>query len=318
MKGSAGIFGLVLIVVFLASGALAAEILTNDAVVTMVKVGLGEDLIIGKVKAAEGKYDLSVDGILKLKTNGVSDTIIKAMMEASAPPAMAPARSADAAAKDMQTAMALYRKGKGAEAAATFDRLLADRPNDEDLMIWKALALLEQARALKDVATSGYKPLVATAYRILHPMGRKQAANPDWNLAMARAFWLNDRPTWSSRAAGKALALRANFVEAQIVLGDLSYDSEISAINAPGDPRRDSVRRFAGTHTRQEYETALSMPELSGPLRAEILYKLGVVSAELEANTATAREYWQRSTDADPDCRYRNLAQEKLKRVPGK
>jgi len=84
MRGSAGIFGLFVIVAFLISGALAAETLTNDAVVTMVKTGLGEELIISKVKAAEGQYDLSVDGILMLKRDGVSEAIIKAMVETSA------------------------------------------------------------------------------------------------------------------------------------------------------------------------------------------------------------------------------------------
>jgi len=316
MRGSAGIFGLFVIVAFLISGALAAETLTNDAVVAMVKAGLGEELIISKGKAAEGQYDLSVDGILMLKRDGVSEAIIKAMVDTSAPPAAAPSKSAEAPAKETQAAIALCRQGKGAEAAASFDKLLAERPNDEDLRIWKALALLEQARAMKDVNAAGYKPLVTNAYRILQPIGRKHGDNPEWNLAMARAFWLNDRPTWAGRAAGKALELRVNFAEAQIVLGDLAYDSEVNAINAPAT--RDSARRFAGTYTRQEHEKALSMPDLSGTLRAEALYKLGVMSAELEGKPAAAREYWQRATDADPACRYGVLAQEKLKRLAGK
>jgi tetratricopeptide (TPR) repeat protein len=218
MRGSAGIFGLFVIVAFLISSALAAETLTNDAVVAMVKAGLGEELIISKVKVAEGKYDLSVDGTLMLKRDGVSEAIIKAMVETSALPAAAPSKSAEAPAKETQAAVALYRQDKGAEAATSFDKLLAERPNDEDLRIWKALALLEQARAMKDVNAAGYKPLVTNAYRILQPA----------------------------------------------------------------------------------------------------LYKLGVMSAELEGKPAAAREYWQRATDADPACRYGVLAQEKLKRLAGK
>jgi hypothetical protein len=64
----------------------AAEILTNETVVTMVKAGLGEELILSKVKASQGQYDLSTNGILKLKNDGVSERIIQAMLAASTVP----------------------------------------------------------------------------------------------------------------------------------------------------------------------------------------------------------------------------------------
>jgi tetratricopeptide (TPR) repeat protein len=320
MKRAAGLFWLSVIFFLLFVGsAFAAEVLTNDAIVTMVKASLGEELIIGKIRISEPKYDLSTDTILKLKNDGVSEAIIKAMIEASAPPPGPQPKTSEALAKETQDAIALYRHGKGAEAVAAFDKLLAERPTDDNLRIWKALALLEQARALKDATMSGYKPLVANAYAMLQPLGRQQVANPDWNLAMARAFWLNDRPTWASRAAGKAIALRTNFAEAQLVIGDLAYDAEFSAINAPStDPRRELARRFAGVQTRPEYEKALAMPDLSAPLRAEVLYKLGLVSSELEGKKESAREYWQRAVSADPGCRYGVLAEQQLKAAPRK
>ena len=62
----------------------AAEILTNEAVVTMVKAGLGDDVIVGKVRLTQGQYDLSTNGLLRLKADGVSEAVIKAMIEASA------------------------------------------------------------------------------------------------------------------------------------------------------------------------------------------------------------------------------------------
>jgi tetratricopeptide (TPR) repeat protein len=318
MKRAAGLLWLsVIFSLWCISGALAAEVLTNDAVLTMVKAGLGEELIIGKVRISEAKYDLSTDGILKLKSDGVSEAIIKAMIESSARPAVPPSKTSEALVKETQDAIALYRQGKGAEAVAAFDTLLAERPTDDNLKIWKALALLEQARALKDANASGYKPLVTRAYAILQPLGRQHVANPDWNLAMARAFWLNDRPTWASRAAGKAMALRANFAEAHLVVADLAYDGEFSAINAPAtDPRRESARQFAGTHTRPEYERVLAMPDLSSALRAEALYKLGLVSSELQGKKESAREYWQRAADADAGCRYGVMAEQKLKAAP--
>jgi hypothetical protein len=303
----------------LSSSLAAAEVLTNDGVVALVKAGLSEELIVAKVRVTEANYDLSPDGILKLKSDGVSEAVIKAMLEASAPPRGPQAKPSEAPAMGLQDAIALHRQGKGAEAEAAFDRLLAQTPTDDNLKIWKALALLEQARALKDANVSGYKPFVTRAYAILQPLGRQHVSNPDWNLAMAQAFWLNDRPTWAGRAASKALALRANFAEAQLVVGDLSYDTELAAVKAPSTtPGVDIAKRFAGAHTRPEYEKVLAMPDVSSALRAEALYKLGMVAAEIEGKKDNAREYWQRAVAADTGCRYGLLADQKLKAAPQK
>lgn len=200
------------------------------------------------------------------------------------------------------------------EAVAAFDTLLSQRPDDDELKIWKALGLLEQARAKKDANMSPYKPLVAQAYAILQPLGRKiSLTDADWNFAMAKALWLNDRPTWAKRAAGKAVDLRVNFAEPQLLLGDLAYDDEVDALKAPpGNPRAEIARWFAGQTPRKQYEKVLALPDLRPEVRAEALYKLGVVSAQLENKQGTAREYWQQAAAADPACRYGKLAQEKL------
>ncbi len=319
MRRSAGVLALVALIILLVSGVSAAEVLTNDAIVSMVKAGLGEDLIIGKVRTTEGKYDLSTDGILKLKGAGVSEPVIMAMLEVSAPPVSVQPRSAPATAKDVQDAVALYRQGKGVEAAAAFDKLLAEQPNDDGLRIWKALSLLEQARAIRDAGKSGYQSLVRNAYALLQPLKLRQSGSPEWNLAMGRAFWLNDRPTWASRAASAAAGLRRDFAEAQLLLADLAYDAEFGALNASAaDPRRDTARQFAGTFSRKEYEKVLNLPDLPGSMRAEALYKLGLVAAVLEGKPDSAREHWERAAAAAPACRYGFLAQDKLKAGRGK
>jgi hypothetical protein len=136
---------------------------------------------------------------------------------------------------------------------------------------------------------------------------------------MSKAFWLNDRPTWAKRAAGKAIDLRPNFAEPQLLLGDLAYDDDVDALGtARRNPRAEIARRYAGQAPRKHYERVLVIPALRPALRAEAFYKLGVVSAKLEKKKAAAREYWERAAAADPDCRYGVMAQEKLKAVPVK
>ena len=86
---------LVTVAALLAPSARAAEVLTNDSVISMVKAGLGEELVLSKIRSSPAQYDLSTDGIIKLKSAGVTDKIIQAMMAAgSAAPAPAPAPSA--------------------------------------------------------------------------------------------------------------------------------------------------------------------------------------------------------------------------------
>ena len=72
----------------------AAEELNNSSVIALVQAGLGNDAVIAKIKATPGKYDLSTDQLIALKTAGVPSDVIAAMIagpakpEATAPAAM--------------------------------------------------------------------------------------------------------------------------------------------------------------------------------------------------------------------------------------
>jgi tetratricopeptide (TPR) repeat protein len=318
MTRSTGIAWLSVLVLLIVPNAFAAEVLTNDAVVAMVKAGLGDEVVISKIKTSQSRFDLSTQALVRLKEDGVGPAVIKAMVETSAP--VGP-KAPDALVKETEDAIALYRRGKGVEAEAAFDKLLGERPGDADLKVWKALAILEQARAKKDAdgARSTYKPLVVKAYAILQPLGREKTTNADWNLAMAQAFWMNERPTWAGKAARTALGLRAGFAEPQILLGDLACDSDVEALASPsGGPQRQHAALWAGADARKEYEKALAMPGISATLQAEALYKLGRVAADLGKKPGVAREYWERAVAADPDCRYGVMANSKLQGAPKK
>jgi hypothetical protein len=87
------------------SRSVANDVVTNDEVVKMVKAGLPESLIIQKIRSSERKLDTSADALIKLKSAGVPDKVIEAMLApgsggtaaAAAPPAAgAPAGSVQA------------------------------------------------------------------------------------------------------------------------------------------------------------------------------------------------------------------------------
>lgn len=66
------------------------EIMTNASVIGLVKAGLGEAVIIQKIRRSEPKFDTSDAGLKQLKAAGVSDNIIMEMMNSGVTVANAP------------------------------------------------------------------------------------------------------------------------------------------------------------------------------------------------------------------------------------
>jgi hypothetical protein len=59
------------------------ETLTNAEVIEMSASGLGKALILQKITGTNGKYDVSVKGLVELKKANVDDEIIEKMLEKS-------------------------------------------------------------------------------------------------------------------------------------------------------------------------------------------------------------------------------------------
>jgi hypothetical protein len=89
---------LILAVLFLAICPLLAaqQAMNNDIVIKLVKAGLSDDLIVSTIAASQGAYDTTAEGLIALKTAGVSDKVVGAIvMKASgATPAGNPASTA--------------------------------------------------------------------------------------------------------------------------------------------------------------------------------------------------------------------------------
>ena len=107
---------------------IAQEVLTNDSVIQMVKAGLPEAVVIGKIKSTATKFDLKTDSLVGLKKAGVSDKVLEAMVAAgsgaapSTAAAATPATPAPAlAAGALKTQDVIYQlvAGKYVELFAT-------------------------------------------------------------------------------------------------------------------------------------------------------------------------------------------------------
>lgn len=82
-----------LIAALMFSAAAWAAPMTNDDVIRMVASGAGEGLVIQTIESSEPMFDTSVDAVVRLKHNGVSDIVIQKMMSmrsAAAPQPLPP------------------------------------------------------------------------------------------------------------------------------------------------------------------------------------------------------------------------------------
>lgn len=70
----------------IASTSVSAETLTNDTVLALLEAGLGDEVVIAKIKASPSNFELSTETVIALKQRGVSGPVLAAMISASAVP----------------------------------------------------------------------------------------------------------------------------------------------------------------------------------------------------------------------------------------
>ncbi len=58
-----------------------SEVLTNESILSMVKAGLDETVILAKITATPARFDTRTDALIELKRAGVPDRVLAAMVE---------------------------------------------------------------------------------------------------------------------------------------------------------------------------------------------------------------------------------------------
>jgi hypothetical protein len=76
---------------------LAQQILNNDSVIKMVKMGFGDDMIVNAINRSPATFDTTMDGMIALKSAGVDNKVVGAMVVKMTTPAPGPAAPVEAA-----------------------------------------------------------------------------------------------------------------------------------------------------------------------------------------------------------------------------
>jgi len=76
------------------SPAKSEEILTNDSVIQLLQAGIGEDVIISKIQKSRCRFDLSTQGMVALKEGGVSNNLLRFLIDVQNPAQATPKSTA--------------------------------------------------------------------------------------------------------------------------------------------------------------------------------------------------------------------------------
>lgn len=102
--------GIVVLLLVLSVGAMAGEVLDNEGVVQLHKLGLGDEVVLEKIRSSEARFDVRLEALKRLKDSGVSGAVISEMIRLSRGVAEEQAASA-AAARDANDPLADHEPG---------------------------------------------------------------------------------------------------------------------------------------------------------------------------------------------------------------
>jgi len=129
------------------AGFIQGETLTNERVVQLVESKLSDDLIIALIKSSECTFKTDIDSVLGLKQKGVSDGVLKAMVDkgsgklVAAPVAEGPVLERDSANSSKDPAL----------------------PSEVGVFMLKDSELIEMEPEIVNWRTGGFLKKVATA-----------------------------------------------------------------------------------------------------------------------------------------------------------
>jgi hypothetical protein len=224
--------------------------------------------------------------------------------------------AADQSASQQPGYVALYDQGKLEEAAKELDAACAGKTTDDTCKIWKCLLELEKAAILKERGEGVYDKIAFDNYLILKSILLRNGDNPDYWLAAAKSFALNNSPGRAKKAIEKALYYRKDFPEARFIQIELGEESDPSAAvndfqslaDSKGTPPFVSAKtyvRLAGIDYRK-YQQNLNANTLDS---TETLLKK---NAALKKNVAALLE---KAIAVAPGSAYRNIAEERIGKI---
>lgn len=304
----------------------SAEILTNQTIVSMVKAGLGEELIISKIKNSQNQFDVTITGILKLKEEGVSEDIITAMIDSTGNSGKAgPSKQKAVQSPESEE---LYKKAiiliEGSDYDAAYDilkKLISENPDNNKYQLSYADTILDQCVVMKMANNSLWKLKAKEGGAKIKALSRKMSVNADYYLAYAKYLWIAETRKESNiyKTIDKALYYKPDYPYAYIVKGDIYFglardfnpiEQQMDSAALTGSPV--STKSSLADTALASYTKALASPDLNDRKKAYVYYKMGELEYQILSNSTRARANWEKAVSLSPDSKTGELAKKRL------
>ena len=280
----------------------AAEILTNESIISMVRAELGEALIISKVRASRNRFDVSVEGIKRLKAEGVGEEIIKVMIGAPD----------DQTGADYLQALSLKESAKYDEAIQILTRL-ADKDHDVKYRFALIDTLLEKSWDMKEAGNQNWKTVAIEGKTKLKDIYRDNLTNADYWILYSKLSAIVDRERNLSGGIKKALYYRPGDVKTLIIQGDLLFRlAKKTSINHVFDDESGDTRKSRARKAKRAYKSALKNKNLSDEQKAYVCYSLGELESKMFHDRRSSAKFWEQSVQASAESKWGALSKKRL------
>jgi TolB-like protein len=164
--------------------------------------------------------------------------------------------------------------------------------------------VLKETKRLKDSGNYQWKVKIKEGLVMLERILHEYPRSPEVYFYYAKLYYIADNMRKTYKCLEQALAFDPGYLDALVFKGDISYDQGKKA----GQGRR--CRKYAAL-ALDAYKTAAGGSQ-DKSFEAMMYFKTGNVHADLSADRATAKEYWQKAVSTDPASKAARLARERL------
>lgn len=161
--------------------------LTIEEVVRQTKSGISDELIATNIKKAGRAYDLSTEEILELKRSGVSESIIKILMDPSQPYTPPPPASPTPSASATPVAPRKPMNPLAEKIPPEPGMYISDGPQEEEFirLEFKTLTAAKSGKGMAGLITGGMKKSPVAGYLVgAHAKTRVSDSSPVFYLRL--------------------------------------------------------------------------------------------------------------------------------------
>jgi hypothetical protein len=208
-----------------ATAAPAAEVVTNDTVIKLVKAGLGDEAIIAKIRGSKTQFDLSTDNLIALKSAGVSSAVMAAMISPE-PVAKQAELSIDSPDPSVPHYPGLYllREEQGAARMQRIDPTISNQARTSNVLGY-ALTL--------GLASASVKASIPGESARIQTSSRRPTFYAFFDESVPRGLQSNGSSTWAS-GVGTTTSSPAEVTLVRFAEGDNRRDAKVGRINIGG------------------------------------------------------------------------------------